>query len=77
MRIAHASPSGSLRQSGDASIVLGESSYFRRLDLESPLDIKLRADLPGRTVMFIGYSLADVNIRYLFYSSPACGNVGA
>jgi hypothetical protein len=51
----------------DASIVLDESSYFRRLDFESPLDIKLRADVLGRTVMFIGYSLADVNIRYLFY----------
>jgi hypothetical protein len=47
--------------------VLDESSYFRRLDFESPLDIKLRADVLGRTVMFIGYSLADVNIRYLFY----------
>ncbi|MEZ2299308.1 SIR2 family protein [Variovorax sp. RCC_210] len=51
----------------DASIVLDESSYFRRFDFESPLDIKLRADVLERTVMFIGYSLADVNIRYLFY----------
>jgi hypothetical protein len=51
----------------DESIVLDESSYFRRLDFESPLDIKLRADILGRTVLFIGYSLADINIRYLFY----------
>ncbi|MEJ1170745.1 SIR2 family NAD-dependent protein deacylase [Variovorax sp. CCNWLW235] len=51
----------------DASIVLDESSYFARLDFESPLDIKLRADVLGRSVVFIGYSLADVNIRYLFY----------
>jgi hypothetical protein len=51
----------------DASIVLDESSYFRRLDFESPLDIKLRADVLGRSVLFIGYSLADINIRYLFY----------
>jgi hypothetical protein len=51
----------------DASIVLDESSYFRRLDFESPLDIKLRADVLGRTVVFLGYSLADVNIRYLFF----------
>lgn len=49
------------------SIVLDETSYFRRLDFESPLDIKLRADVLGRSVLFIGYSLADVNIRYLFY----------
>lgn len=51
----------------DDSIVLDESSYYRRLDFESPLDIKLRADVLGRSVLFIGYSLADVNIRYLFY----------
>src|SRR5204862_304382 len=31
----------------EASIVLDESSYFRRLDFESPLDIKLRADALG------------------------------
>jgi hypothetical protein len=51
----------------DASIVLTESSYFSRLDFESPLDVKLRADLLGRTVLFIGYSLADINIRYMLY----------
>jgi hypothetical protein len=51
----------------EESIVLDESSYFRRLDFESPLDIKLRADALGRSVLFIGYSLADINIRYLFY----------
>ncbi|MCW7537384.1 SIR2 family protein [Aquabacterium sp. A7-Y] len=51
----------------DESIVLDESSYFRRLEFESPLDIKLRADVLGRSVLFIGYSLADINIRYMFY----------
>lgn len=51
----------------DDSIVLDETSYFRRLDFESPLDLKLRADVLGRTVLFIGYSLTDINIRYLFY----------
>ncbi|WKB52098.1 SIR2 family protein [Eleftheria terrae] len=51
----------------DDSIVLDETSYFRRLEFESPLDIKLRADVLGRSVLFIGYSLADINIRYLFY----------
>jgi hypothetical protein len=34
---------------------------------ESPLDIKLRGDVLGRTVLFVGYSLSDVNIRYLLY----------
>jgi hypothetical protein len=51
----------------DASLVLDESSYFRRLDFESPLDIKLRADVLGKSVLFIGYSLTDVNIRLLFW----------
>lgn len=51
----------------DSSIVLTESSYFERLDFETPLDIKLRSDLLGKSVLFIGYSLSDVNIRYMLY----------
>lgn len=51
----------------DTSIVLDETSYFERLEFESPLDIKLRSDVLGRSVLFIGYSLTDINIRYLFY----------
>jgi hypothetical protein len=51
----------------DESIVLTESSYFDRLDFESPLDVKLRADLLGRSILFIGYSLHDINIRYMLY----------
>lgn len=53
--------------SDENSIVLTESSYFERLDFESPLDIKLRADVLGKTILFIGYSLRDINIRYLFH----------
>ena len=51
----------------DATLVLDESSYFRRLDFESPLDLKLRADVLGKSVLFIGYSLSDINIRLLFW----------
>lgn len=51
----------------DDSIVLDETSYFQRLDLDTPLDIKLRSDVLGRAVLFIGYSLNDLNIRLLFY----------
>lgn len=51
----------------DDSIVLDETSYFKRLEFETPLDIKLRSDILGKTVLFIGYSLSDVNIRLLFY----------
>jgi hypothetical protein len=51
----------------DESIVLTESSYFERMNFESPLDIKLRSDVLGKTVLFLGYSLADINIRYLLF----------
>lgn len=51
----------------DTSLVLDETSFFERLEFESPLDIKLRADVLGRSVLFIGYSLSDINIRYLFF----------
>lgn len=49
------------------TIVLTESSYFDRMNFESPLDIKLRADMLGKSILFIGYSLKDINIRYLIY----------
>ncbi|MDO6514399.1 SIR2 family protein [Neptuniibacter sp. 2_MG-2023] len=51
----------------DESIVLDESSYYERLEFETPLDIKLRSDVLGKSVLFIGYSLTDVNLRFLFY----------
>lgn len=51
----------------DDSIVLDETSYFQRLDFDTPLDIKLRNDMLGSSVLFIGYSLNDLNIRLMFY----------
>lgn len=51
----------------DDSIVLDETSYFQRLDFNTPLDIKLRNDVLGSSVLFVGYSLNDINIRLLFY----------
>jgi len=53
--------------SDDASLVLTESSYFDRLEFESAIDIKLRADTLGKSLLFVGYQLADVNIRYMLY----------
>jgi len=50
-----------------STMVFTESSYFERLAFESPLDIKLRADILGKSLLFIGYSLTDVNIRLLLY----------
>jgi len=51
----------------DASIVLTETDYFNRLSFESPLDIRLRADVLARPVLFIGYSLSDINVRMLLH----------
>ena len=65
----------------DETIVLDESSYFERLEFETPLDIKLRSDVLGKSVLFIGYSLTDVNLRFLFYKlaklwkAENCGGV--
>jgi SIR2-like domain len=49
----------------DASLVLRESSYFERLEFESAMDIRLRADMLGKSLLFIGYGLADINVRFL------------
>ncbi|AOB30438.1 Sir2 family NAD-dependent protein deacetylase [Bordetella sp. H567] len=49
------------------SMVLAESAYFERLSFESPLDLKLRADLLVYPVLFVGYSISDINIRMLFW----------
>jgi hypothetical protein len=51
----------------DESIILSESQYFARLSFEHPLDIKLRGDTLDKGILFIGYSLADINIRYLLF----------
>jgi hypothetical protein len=51
----------------DESIILTESSFFERMDFESALDLKLQSDVLGRPVLFIGYSLSDINIRFLVY----------
>ncbi|WP_068615380.1 SIR2 family protein [Paenibacillus tuaregi] len=51
----------------EKTIVLTESDYFNRLEFESPIDIKLRSDLIGRSILFMGYSFSDLNIRYIWY----------
>jgi SIR2-like domain len=51
----------------DKSLVLTESSYLERLNFESPLDLMLRSDILRHPILFIGYSLSDINIRYLFH----------
>src|SRR6266851_5877290 len=48
-------------------MVLSESQYMERMRLESPMDFKLRADILGRGVLFIGYSFRDPNVNYVFH----------
>jgi hypothetical protein len=50
-----------------ASIVFKESDYYNRLDFEHPLDIKLRSEIIGRSVLFLGYSFSDPNVRYIWH----------
>jgi hypothetical protein len=48
-------------------MVLSESQYMDRMRLESSMDFKLRADILGRAVLFIGYSFRDPNVNYIFH----------
>lgn len=51
------------------SIVFTESQYFARMDYQSFMDIQLQADLLKYNVLFLGYSLSDINIKQLLYFS--------
>ncbi|MFT6071014.1 MAG: hypothetical protein ACJAT2_002863 [Bacteriovoracaceae bacterium] len=48
-------------------IVLTETSYFERFNFENPLDIRFRSDSLTYKILFIGYSLSDINVRYLLF----------
>jgi hypothetical protein len=47
-------------------MVLSESHYERRLTLSTPMDFRLKGDMLGRVLLFIGYSFRDWNVAYLF-----------
>ena len=51
----------------DNTIVLSEEQYYERMDFSSFMDICLQADIMGRSVLFLGYSLSDINIKLLLY----------
>lgn len=51
----------------DNEIVVKESDYFDRMNFEDPIDIRLRDDLVSNSVIFIGYSFTDMNVRYIWY----------
>jgi hypothetical protein len=48
-------------------MVVSETQYMDRMRLESSMDFKLRADILGRAVLFIGYSFRDPNVDYIFH----------
>lgn len=47
-------------------MVLSEGDYETRIQLRSDLDLKLRSDILGNAILFIGYSFRDVNVSYIF-----------
>ena len=51
----------------DQSLVLTETDYFNRLAFDSPLDVKFQSDALGKTLLFVGYSMTDMNIRLLLH----------
>jgi len=49
------------------SVVFGEDDYLDRIDDKDYfIDVKLKADMLGRNIMFIGYSFRDINLKLLF-----------
>lgn len=71
MALTHAERPEIVKYHGDLrhedTLVLTESQYFKRLEFESPMDLKLRSDLLGRSVLFAGYSFQDINIRVIWF----------
>ena len=47
-------------------MVVTESDYEKRLALSTAMDFRLRSDVLGRVVLFLGYSFRDPNVAYLF-----------
>ena len=47
-------------------MVITESDYEQRLAFRTAMDFRLRADVLGRAVLFLGYSFRDPNVAYLF-----------
>jgi hypothetical protein len=71
MALGHADRTEIVKYHGDLryeqTLVLTESQYYTRLEFESPMDLKFRSDLLGRSVLFMGYSFRDINIRVIWF----------
>ena len=55
------------------SLVVTEADYHGRLEFNDPLDINLKADALGKSLLFIGYRFADPNVRYLWHTLNQIG----
>ncbi len=51
--------------SAPQEIILTDNDYAERMKLENPLDVRLRSDLIGKGLLFIAYSLRDININFI------------
>ena len=71
MRMLHSGSTRIMKFHGSlddrTEIVLAESQYFKRMDFQSFMDVQLQADLLKYHVLFIGYSLSDINVKLLMY----------
>jgi hypothetical protein len=47
-------------------MVMSEDDYDRRMTFADFEDQRLKADLLGRALLFVGYSFSDYNVSYLF-----------
>ena len=48
-------------------IVITESQYVERMELESPMDLRFRNDLLHSKFIFMGYSFKDFNVRLIWH----------
>lgn len=58
---------GDLSEADKDSIVLTESQYFARMDFLNFMDVQLQADMLQYPILFLGYSLSDINVKLLMY----------
>ena len=51
----------------EKSLVFRESDYFERMRFEDPLDIRLRGAILEKSVVFVGYSNRDMDVRLIWH----------
>ena len=46
------------------SIIASETDYYERLNRNDPLDVEFKNVLANNDILFIGYGLGDINVKY-------------